>query len=127
MCQKFISIVLLNALVLLLCADVSGVSASGEKEAKLATKVKAGVTQLGTGPAARIEVTLKDKTKLKGYIDQIAEDHFVLIDDRTGVATKVPYPQVKHAKGNNLSSGAKFMIAVVIIGIIIAALSSQEP
>ena len=36
-----------------------------EKETRLAEKVRKGISKLGTGPAAHVEVTLRDKTKLK--------------------------------------------------------------
>ena len=42
------------------------------KEAKLAADVKSGIVKLGTGSAARIEVKLRDKTKIKGYVQEIA-------------------------------------------------------
>ena len=115
------------ALVLFLCDVTVGASSREEKEAKLAGVMKAGIVKLGTGPAARVEVKLRNKTKLKGYIQEIAEDHFVVIDDRTGAATEVSYPQVKQVKGNNLSDGAKVAIAVVIIGILFAISASGGP
>ena len=77
---------------------------NAEKEAQLAARVKAAVANLGTGSAARIEIKLSDGTRLKGYVSETAEDHFVIVDDKTG-ATAVPYPQVKKVKGNNLSTG----------------------
>jgi hypothetical protein len=114
MCQRIISVVLSIALVWLLCAGTIGASPRGEKEAKLAAKVKAGIVKLGTGPAAQVELKLRDKTKLKGYVYEIAEDHFVVIDARTGAATVVPYPQVTQVKGNNLSTDAKLAIGLGI-------------
>ena len=36
-----------------------------EKEARFGEKVKEGVRRLGTGEATRVEVRLRDKTKLK--------------------------------------------------------------
>jgi hypothetical protein len=87
------------------------------KEAKFAAKVKLAIAKLGTGAEARMEVTLRDKTKLKGYVSEISDEHFAIVDDKTGTATQVTYPQVKKVKGNNLSTGAKIAIA---IGVIIA-------
>ena len=89
------------------------------KEARFAAKVKTDIAKLGTGPAARVEVNLKDKTKLKGYVSEVSDGHFVVVDYKTGAATQVPYPQVKKVKGNNLSTGAKIAIG---IGVAIAFL-----
>src|SRR5438067_2261831 len=81
-----------------------------DKAAREAEKVKAAISKLGTGPAARVEVKLKDRTKLKGYVSELNDYHFVVTDDKTGIATAVAYPQVKQVKGNNLSTGAKIAI-----------------
>jgi hypothetical protein len=125
--KKLISLLVSSALVLIVCAVTFAASSREVKDAKLAAEVKTGITKLGTGPAARVELKLRDKTKLKGHIQQIAEDHFTVIDERTGAAREVPYPQVKQVKGNNLSTGAKIAIAVVVIGIIFAIAASGGP
>ena len=92
----------------------------GEKDAKFAAKVKANIQKLGEGKDARVRVTLRDGTKLKGYVSRIDEGSFVVVDDATGAATEVPYPQTKQVKGNNLSTGVKIAI---VVGIIVAALA----
>lgn len=84
------------------------------KEAKFAAKVKAGIAKLGTGPEARIELKLRDKTKLKGYVSEASEDNFVVVDEKTGAATQVLYPQVKKVKGHNLSTGAVIGVGVTL-------------
>jgi hypothetical protein len=127
MSKRLISLVISNALVLFLCVGSSEAISNKEKEAKLAADVKSQITKLGIGSAARIEIKLRDKTKLKGYVQEIAEDHFVVIDDGTGAATKIAYPQVKQVKGNNLSTGAKIAITLVIMGIIFAIAGSGGP
>lgn len=124
MIKRLISLVVSNALVLFLCAGTGVASSGEEKEAKLAAVVKSRIIKLGTGSAARIEVKLRDKTKIKGYVQEIAEDHFVVVNDRTGVTTAIAYPQVKQVKGNNLSTGAKYAIFVLIMGVIFAIANS---
>jgi len=84
------------------------------KEAALTEKVKAAIVELGTGPSAQVQIRLRDKTKLKGYIEEANEERFVLVSDTTGATTEVAYPQVKQVKGNNLSTGAKIAIGVGI-------------
>lgn len=124
MIKKLISLVVSNALVLSLCAGTFAANSREEKEAKLVADVKSKIIKLGTGSAARIEVKLRDKTKIKGYVQDIAEDHFVVIDDRTGVTTTIGYLQVKQVKGNNLSTGAKYAIFVLIMSAIFAIANS---
>jgi hypothetical protein len=90
------------------CAD-----SKAEKEARFAEKVKAGIGKLSTGEDARVEVKLRDKTKLKGYISEADEDSFVVVGN-DGAATRVEYARVKQVKGNNLSTGARIAITVGI-------------
>ncbi len=90
-----------------------------EKEAKFASKVKSEISKLGTGKDARIEVKLRDKTKLKGYISQINEESFVVVQDTTGTATEIPYPNAKQVKGNNLPTGAKIAIGIGVVLVVI--------
>lgn len=90
-----------------------------EKAAAFAAKVKREIAKLGTGPDARIEVKLRDKTKLKGYVSQVGEDSFVITDATTGTETNVPYPNVTKATGANMSTGEKITI-IVLLGVIVA-------
>jgi hypothetical protein len=107
--------------VMVACLVVSAVSvrpvaasSKAEKEARFAGKVKLGVEKLGSGRDTRVEIKLRDKTRLKGYISEISENEFVVTDLKTGASNKVAYAEVKQIKGNNLSTGAKIAIAVSI-------------
>ncbi len=84
--------------VLVLNLSFSAAAFAGTKEekvAKHADKVKTNITKFGTGKDARIEVKLRDNTKLKGYVSQINETGFVVVDDKTGSANEVPYSNAK--------------------------------
>lgn len=85
------------------------------KAEKHAAKVKAAITKLGTGVESRVEVKLRDKTKVKGYVSEITEDSFTLVNAETNAVTKIPYSQAKQVKGNNLSTGVKIAIGVGVI------------
>ena len=81
-----------------------------EKETKFAEKVKTDVAKLGTGKDSRIQVKLKDGTKLKGYVSQISENSFVVVDEKTGALAEVPYPNAKQVKGNISIPELKFYL-----------------
>lgn len=117
--KKLISLAVASALALFLCSAPVAASSKEEKESRHAEKVKAGLTKIGTGSVARVEVKLRDKTKLKGYVSEISDDHFVVIDDRTSAAITVAYPQVKQVKGNNLSTGAKIAIGIGVVALLV--------
>ena len=75
---------------------------------------------MGTGRDAAVEVKLKDGTKLKGYISEANDDHFVVTDAKTGSRTVVPYPQVKKARHGNLVMLA-FIGAIAVIAVVVAS------
>jgi hypothetical protein len=99
------------------------------KKAQLVSAVKAGVASLGTGSKSRVRVVLTDKTKYHGYITEIAEEHFVVADAKTGTTAPITYREVAGIKGNNFSTGAKIGIGIAIaaaVGIIIAVLAGRD-
>ena len=86
--------------------------------------MKTDVAKLGTGKDSRIQVKLKDGTKLKGYVSQISENSFVVVDEKTGALAEVPYPNAKQVKGNNLNTGVKILLGVAIVFGILLIISS---
>jgi hypothetical protein len=96
---------------------------SAEREMQFAAKVKAAILKLGSGPAAHVEIKMRDGTKLKGYVSEANDSGFVVVDQKDGASRDVLYPQVKQVKGNNLSTGAKIAIGVgVAVGILVLIL-----
>ena len=117
--MKITAIVLVALLLNLTCPSRALAGNNPEKEARFAQKVKTEIAKLGTGPDARIELKLRDKTKLKGYISEVGDESFAVVNEKTGSTTTVTYPQVKQVKGNNLSTGAAIAIGIAIgIGIV---------
>jgi len=130
MLKKILSLALAGAFVAAASAQPASAATLGraEKEAQFAEKVKAGIAQLGTGTEARVEVKLRDKTKLKGYVGEAGAEQFTVVDAKTGAATVVAYPQVQQVKGNNLSKGAKIAIGVgvILIPILVAVFFAAQ-
>jgi hypothetical protein len=126
MIQKLCSIICSLALINMLSGATSLASTNQQQTAQ-AAKVKAEIAKLGTGPQARVHVKLQDDTKLEGYIQEAGAESFVIIDRKTGAATRVAYHQVqKIGGGGGLSKGAKIAIgipiaigAVVLTGILL--------
>jgi hypothetical protein len=115
MLKKVLSLVLVGFLLSVAGLRLAYAGPNKEKETRFAEKVKAGISKLGTGAEARIEVKLRDKTKLKGYVSEAGEDSFVIVDEKTGATSTVTYVQVKQVKGNNLSTAAEIAIGVGVI------------
>ncbi len=88
------------------------------KEDRQVEKLKAGILKLGTGQEALIKVRLRNNTRLSGYISEVREDSFVVVNAKTGEPTVVAYSQVAQAKGHNLSSKAKLAITLAAVAVI---------
>ena len=120
MYKKIGSILLVVLLAHIAYPSRAFASGKPEKDAQFAEKVKSEIAKLGTGSDARVEVKLKDKTKLKGHLSEVGNESFVVVDAKTGSPTTVTYPQVKQVKGNNLNTGVKIAIGVAIfLGVIL--------
>jgi hypothetical protein len=118
---------MLSALLLQAAAVPAFGATDAEKEARRAEKVRTQLSKLGTGRDARIKVELRDKTKLEGYLSAADADAFSVTDGK-GNTTRVPYQDVKKARGNNLSTGAAIAIGIgiavgafIIIALIVVA------
>lgn len=99
-------------------ATVAFASGSTEKEAKLTEKVRTNILKLGTGPDAKIELKLKDGSKLKGYVKEADENKVVVVDSMGGETT-VPYSNAKQVKGNNLNKRVFFVVGFVAFLLIV--------
>jgi hypothetical protein len=120
MFKKMLSLVVIAVLFQLASTmSVSPNTLDENKDGRRAEKVKAGIAKLGVGEAARVKVKLQDGTTLNGYVSEVGNQNFIVVDTKTGAAVTVAYPQVKQVKGSNLSTGARIAIGVAIIAAII--------
>lgn len=116
MFKELLSLALAGLLTsMIISVPVSAQSQAGN-EAQHADRIKAEVTKLGTGKQARVQVNLADNTKLKGYIGEIAEDHFTLIDSKRGTVTPVPYAKVQRIKNINHSAAYALGFGAAVLG-----------
>ncbi|HKY42958.1 MAG TPA: hypothetical protein VJM50_07665 [Pyrinomonadaceae bacterium] len=125
MFKKTFCLVVICSIMIVTSGRVALAANATAKEAAHIEKVKAAIAKLGTGPSAQVEIKLRDKSKLRGYIKEANEEHFVLVSSATGSDMEVAYPQVKGVKGNNLSTGAKVAIGVGV-GIVILLLVFKD-
>ena len=115
MFKKYLTLILTILVINLSLGATVFAGDKADKEARFAAKVKNEIAKLGTGTDARVEVKLRDKTKLKGYISQVNENSFVVVEDATKTPTEVSYQNTKQAKGSNLPLGVKIAIGVAVV------------
>jgi hypothetical protein len=117
---------ILSGIIIFAALGLETVQAQTGKETQLALETRARVQKLGQGRDARVEVKLRDNTKLKGYISEAGQDSFTVTEAKTGAAQRVAYADVAQVKkpGSGLSKRAWIIIgaaavAAVIVGIVV--------
>ncbi len=106
----------ISAIFLAMSLFIQSVSAqSGDA---LLAKSRAKVEKLGVG--SRVEVKLRDTTRLKGHIDAAASDSFTVVD-KTGAKHDVAYIDVADVKkpGSGLSNKSWIILGSVAAGAIV--------
>lgn len=100
------------------------VHAQTAKAAQFTEKARADVLRRGTGTDARVEVKLRDNSKVKGYISEAGQDSFTVTDSKTGTSKTLNYADVSQVKkqGGGLSTRTWIILgavaaAVVVVGI----------
>jgi hypothetical protein len=83
-----------------------------------AVQVRAKVQSIGAGPKARVEVKLRNKTRLKGYVSESGLDSFTVISSQTGSAETVEYADVAEVRK---SGGLKTLTWIILGGVAAAA------
>jgi hypothetical protein len=115
---KKIGSLILSTLLLQAAVVPAFAKSDANKEAERAEKIRTQLVKLGTGKDALVRLELRDKSKLEGYISEAGAESFV-VTNRDGKTTTVPYPQVRKAQGNNLSTGAKIAIGAGVVAAIV--------
>ncbi len=116
-----VAIVLLLHMFILPARSIAAPAA----DLKRALKIRSQIQALGVGEQARLEVKLKDGSRLKGYVNEARDECFIMTEDANNRVVTVPYPQVRQAKGHNLSTGTKILIGIGVL-VIVAILIGVE-
>jgi hypothetical protein len=111
MLERLASIILIGALALVVYSRPALAQTQDEQIQKI-NKVKEQVIVLGTGKEAKVEVTLNDGRKFKGHIGEFADEHFVVVDAKTGKLIPVKYSEVEKLKGTNGLTAKKVAINI---------------
>ncbi len=105
MFNKFLSAALVGLLINVAAISPAYARAQGDEQARQIEQVKEQVRRVGTGKGARVEVELRGGSKLKGYISEATDDHFLLVDE-AGNPTRVTYAEVERVKEVLVKQGA---------------------
>jgi len=100
--------------ILLLIAPVT--RAGVRDQQMTADQAKIEVSKLGLGEKARAKITLKNGTKVKGYVSRADENDFVIRDRKTGTPTTINYADVAKVEKNRGHSTARNLAIGIGIG-----------
>ena len=123
MFARTLSMILSAILFSAFSAQAATAAPAGKDAQQTAEQARAKVRQIGVGSKARVEVKLRDKTKLKGYVSAAdSEDSFTVTDPKTGTSRTVAYNEVEKVNkpGGGLSTrgwvilGAAATAAVIV-------------
>jgi len=128
MFSRTLAMILSGALLAATCG-LQAVRAQTARGAQYAEQARVKVQNVGTGQKARVEVKLRDNTKLKGYVSQAGADSFTVTDAKTGAATTVAYADVAQVKksGGGLSPLTWGIIAGASAAALIVGLTVVKP
>lgn len=121
MLKQSLSIVLA---IVLFQTSASAVYAApqGEKEDRQIAKLKQQVTKRVTDKKTSVKIKLRDGTEVKGKIQQIAAEDFIVLNEKTGDEITIAYREVAKLRGRGLSTGAKTGIAVAVGAVAVVAI-----
>lgn len=90
--KRICSLIVASAIAISTAGRHSAAAFPSDKENQPTEKVKAAILQLGTGQASLVNVTLRDKTKVTGYVSEVRANSFVVTDLKTTRETAVAFP-----------------------------------
>jgi hypothetical protein len=90
---------------------------AGQGDARIA-RVRMDVFKQGVGEKARVEVKLRDNSKLKGYIGEATHDSFTVVDSQNGSNQRIAYSEVEKVKkaGGGLSTHSWIILGAAAAG-----------
>ncbi len=83
-----------------------------------AAKGRLDVAKLGVGETARIEVKLRDNSRVKGYIGEANEDSFTVVDSKNGSEQRIAYADVQKVNkaGGGFSTRSWIILGAAVAG-----------
>src|SRR5437899_2783618 len=103
-CRCLLAIVLIQSI---LCADALAIRSNPPLQSPKAVKIGKLIAKLGLGTDALIAVQLNDKSAVKGYVSEVAQDSFLVVDPATGESNRVAYAQINRLQGVNIGTGVQ--------------------
>jgi hypothetical protein len=97
------------------------VQAQAARNEEIAAKARTRVAKIGVGQNAKVEVKLRDESKIRGYISELHQDSFTVVERDTAVERNLGYSEVAEVKRSNggLSTRSWAIIGAAAAGAIV--------
>ncbi|MGH9962022.1 MAG: hypothetical protein ACREBC_33650 [Pyrinomonadaceae bacterium] len=117
MFQRLVAIMLTGMLLAMTVGSHQANAQSGQDDTRV-TKVRTDVFKLGVGEKARVEVKLRDNSRVKGYIGEATADSFVVVDSENGYRQTIAYADVDKVKkaGSGISTKSWIILGAAAVG-----------
>ncbi len=95
--------------------------AQARRNEELAAKAHAKVAKIGVGQNAKVEVKLRDQSRIRGYISELQQDSFTVVERDTATERKLAYAEVAEVKrfSGGLSTKSWAIIGAAAAGAIV--------
>jgi hypothetical protein len=113
--------IMLSGILLVMAFGFQQLLAQTATDTQAVEKMRTKVQRIGVGPNARVEVNLRDKTQLKGYISAAEQESFTVTEGKTGSSRTLSYADTSGVKktGGGLSSKTWIILGSAIVGTIV--------
>lgn len=120
---------MLTGLLLFTTFGFQSVGAQTGADTGRAAQARTKVEKLGVGRDARVEIKLRDNTKLKGYVSATSTDSFTVTDAQTGTTHTLAYTDVMGVKkpGGGLSTRTWIILGAVATAVVIVGVTVIKP
>lgn len=90
---------------------IPSINAQSRTDVSPVERVRTQIARRGTGERARLEVRLRDNTRVKGYVSETGQESFTLTDRKTGAQRTIAYTDVARVgDGGGMSSRTQYII-----------------
>lgn len=118
--NKFLTTLLITTLI---GATIFGQASTDDR----VEKARQTVAKIGTGSKAKVDVKLRDSTKLKGYIGSSDDDSFALVDEKSGASRDILFAEVDQLKKRKGGLGTGAWIAIAAGAAVVVAVIALRP
>jgi len=110
-------------LIICLIHTIAVTSATARPQANktLSQKVKEGIARIGTGKDTSVTVEMKNKTVVKGFVNEAGEESFIIRDLTSDKSTSIAYSDVKKIVGKNIATGQNMSVGktITLVGVVV--------